>query len=63
MSTFTSSGMKSSVCAAAAVLVTALIPLSFAGYINYLERHAPPSATTIQADSGTPATDRDVRNG
>jgi len=63
MSIITSSGLKTSVCAAAAVAVTALIAWSFDAYTGHLEQRANQSVTAAQVDSSTAASDRDARNG
>jgi len=63
MSIITSSGLKTSVCAAAAVAVTALIAWSFDAYTGHLEQRANKTVTTAQVLSATPATDSDVRIG
>jgi len=63
MSNITSSGLKTSVCAAAAVALTALIAWSFESYAGYLQQRANQPTTTAQVDTGTSVPDRDARNG
>jgi hypothetical protein len=63
MSGFPSSGLKTSVCAAAAVTLTALIAWSFESYTGHLQQRADQSVNTAQVDSGSPDFARDARNG
>ena len=63
MSGITSSGLKTSVAAAAAVTLTALIAWSFDAYTGHLQQRANDSVATAQVDSGTTASARDTRNG
>jgi hypothetical protein len=63
MSGMTSSGLKTSVSAAAAVTLTALIAWSFDAYTGHLQQRANDSVTTAQADFGTTASARDTSSG
>jgi len=63
MNGINSSGLKTSVCAAVAVTLTALIAWSFESYTGHLQQRANQSVTTAQVDSGTSASARDARNG
>ncbi len=63
MSSINSSSLKTSVCAAAAVALTALIAWSFESYTGYLQQRANQPIATAQADSSTPAFDRNSQHG
>ncbi|HZF27291.1 MAG TPA: hypothetical protein VEZ88_13600 [Steroidobacteraceae bacterium] len=53
MSNFTKSGFRSTVSAAAAVTITAMIAWSMYSYAGYLERNSGPSLSTAQIESST----------
>jgi len=61
MSGFTSSRLRTSVCATAAVTITALIAWSFDTYIGYVHQDSDLSVPTAQVESIT--FDNDTRNG
>jgi hypothetical protein len=63
MSNFTSPGFRSTVSAAAALTMTAMIALSIYSYAEYLERNSNPSLSTAQIESGTATSDLASRNG
>ena len=63
MSNFTSSGFRSTVSAAAALTITAMIAWSIYSYAEYLEQISSPSLSTAQIESGTVTSDLDTRNG
>ena len=63
MSSITTSGLKTSVCAALAVTMTALIAWGFESDTAYLQQRANEAVTMAQVDSSTPASDRDARIG
>lgn len=63
MSSISSSGFKSSVAAAIAVTITALVAWSFESYTAHLERRADQSIASAQVESSTPDFGSDSQNG
>jgi hypothetical protein len=63
MSSLHTSGLKTSISGAAAVVLTALLAWSFESYTGHLQHRANQSVNTAQLDTGSSATDRDTRNG
>jgi hypothetical protein len=60
---YSTSGIKTSAYATAALMITALMAWSVDAYVGHLHGSGSPSSYLAQVDPGTPVSDRDTANG